>query len=217
MAGPSRSKSNSGEMVKGRQRVRMKDEDLIIVGQKTDRSPDVIDMTGSSQSSVGSQDESVINVEVLPDVVDITEEPVDVVPDVFEINPTNGKVEPKKAIHLDHEPVKVAKPVNQIREKMPVFETISLQNRNTAPQATRPTTQVQQPQAVTNAAVPRKLIPATNQPPLPSMEKGPEEKLSDMVNEVVSQKLKILKDIIHGSTPSFLYIRLVGLVPVYFN
>lgn len=171
----------------------MKDEDLIIVGQKTDRSPDVIDMTGSSQSSVGSQDESVINVEVLPDVVDITEEPVDVVPDVFEINPTNGKVEPKKAIHLDHELVKVAKPVNQIRKKMPVSETISLQNRNTAPQATRPTTQVQQPQAVTNAAVPRKLIPATNQPPLPSMEKGPEEKLSDMVNEVVSQKLKILK------------------------
>lgn len=189
MAGPSRSKSNSGEMVKGRQRVRMKDEDLIIVGQKTDRSPDVIDMTGSSQSSVGSQDESVINVEVLPDVVDITEEPVDVVPDVFEINPTNGKVEPKKAIHLDHEPVKVAKPVNQIREKMPVSETISLQNRNTAPQATRPTTQVQQPPLATNAAVPRKPIPATNQPPLPSMEK----KLSDMVNEVVSQKLKILK------------------------
>lgn len=193
MAGPSRSKSNSGETVKGRQRVRMKDEDLIIVGQKTDRSPDVIDMTGSSQSSVGSQDESVINVEVLPDVVDITEEPVDVVPDVFEINPINGKVEPKKAIHLDHEPVKVAKPVNQIREKMPVSETISLQNRNTAPQATRPTTQVQQPPPATNAAVPRKPIPGTNQPPLPSMEKGPEEKLSDMVNEVVSQKLKILK------------------------
>lgn len=87
-------------------------------------------MIGSFQFSVGFQDESVINVEVLLDVVDIIEEFVDVVSDVFEINLINGKVEFKKAIYLDYELVKVVKFVNQIREKMLVFEIIFLQNRN---------------------------------------------------------------------------------------
>lgn len=108
----------------------MKDEDLIIVGQKIDRLFDVIDMIGSFQFLVGFQDESVINVEVFLDVVDIIEEFVDVVLDVFEINLSNGKVEFKKAIYLDYELVNVVKFVNQIRKKMLVFEIIFLQNRN---------------------------------------------------------------------------------------
>lgn len=87
-------------------------------------------MIGSFQFFVGFQDESVINVEVLLDVVDIIEEFVDVVLDVFEINLINGKVEFKKVIYLDYELVKVVKFVNQIREKMLVFEIIFLQNRN---------------------------------------------------------------------------------------
>lgn len=87
-------------------------------------------MIGSFQFSVGFQDESVINVEVLLDVVDIIEEFVDVVSDVFEINLINGKVEFKKVIYLDYELVKVVKFVNQIRKKMLVFEIIFLQNRN---------------------------------------------------------------------------------------
>lgn len=165
--------------------------EIVDVKRKEDNIPDknvtVIDITNSSQSSVGSQDNSVINVEALPEFVDITNEPLDGTADVFEVNAENRNEAIPEVIVVQQgpEPVLPGNPVGQIRIGIDTEK-----NRETGTRALRPPspTRAPQPQPAPTPVVTEQPTQARNLPPLPTMEKGPEEKLTDMVNEVVSNK-----------------------------
>ena len=165
--------------------------EIVDVKRKEDNIPDknvtVIDITNSSQSSVGSQDNSIINVEALPEFVDITNEPLDGTADVFEVNAENRNEAIPEVIVVQQgpEPVLPGNLVGQIRIGIDTEK-----NRETGTRTLRPPspTRAPQPQPAPTPVVTEQPTQARNLPPLPTMEKGPEEKLTDMVNEVVSNK-----------------------------